>query len=120
MDMETAIQTISLALALWGAGLSSWLAYRGWLRNRTQIGLDIRRNFRLGNDTGYWEWLALEVSIRNGSDRPVSIVEYGLTIAHPDGTFTTAHPIHYGTLPNGDSIFFDPDSEARTAIRAQL
>jgi hypothetical protein len=50
----------------------------------------------------------------------VSIVEYGLTVAHSDGTFTTAHPVHHGQLPNGHSTMEDPDTRKRTAIAAHL
>ena len=118
--MELSGQLVSLGLAIWGAGLSTWLAIQGWRRNRTRIGLDITRNFRLGDSGESWEWIALEIGIRNGSDRPVSIVEYGLTMAHPDGTFTTSVPIHHSELPNGDSVLEDPRTQQRTAVRAHL
>lgn len=90
------------------------------MRSRTRIGIDVSHHFRLSNRANEWRWIALEVSFRNASDRPVSLVEYGLIVCHPDGTVTTAHPIHYSELPNGDSILEDPVSRERTAVEAHL
>lgn len=118
MDLTT--DTMSLILAAWGAGLSSLLAYRGWRKERSRIGIDILHNFRVGDRADAWEWLAFEVTLRNASEKAISIVEYGITIIDAEGQAITGHPAHYGEMPNGDTVLEDPETQKRRAIDAHL
>jgi hypothetical protein len=118
MDLST--EVISLFLAMWGAVLSTWLAIRGWIKGRTRIGLDIHHNLRTSDDSRSWQWLAFDITIRNASEKPVSIVEYGLSIIRKDGTVASGNVAHYSEMPNGDTILEDPESQTRSAIDVHL
>lgn len=118
--MELSTEVISLFLAMWGATLSTWLAFRGWMNGKTRIGIDIHHNFRVGDNTAEWQWLAFDITIRNASEKPVSIVEYGLSMIRKDGSIATGHPVHYGEMPNGDTVLEDPHTNLRTAIDAHF
>jgi hypothetical protein len=57
---------ITAVLATYGAGLSSWLAYLGWRRDRHRI------YFHCGVHRGQ-DWARLEIVVLNTGHRPVSL-----------------------------------------------
>lgn len=115
--MDIPRPSTTLVIAIWGAVLATVIAVRDFRRTRTRFGVDIWTHFRMGGGPGSWEWIALEVTFRNASDRGTSVVEYSLHVPMAGREEAHAVPVRYGQIETGETLLIDPASQERVALR---
>lgn len=91
----------TLAIAVWGAALSTFLAYRGWKKERPQV--SVKAN-ELRVQTGEFdEWL-IAVRIENWGSRPVNIESIFFTTVRGRFRWLRRIPGLHRMLPLGEAM----------------